>query len=370
MRWIMELFDFKKYNYDYSKRDGNLINESKCEPKSKKNFPFFYEDGKRIIFKPLSRTKPLTTPLFSYSEVVWSTLFHHFFDEKIPIYHLAECKGIGVEMPSKYNRGVTVESVCSETEYIMSLYEYFLLHPEKLVDKEIKDYTNYCMMYYDYDFFFETEFIKNNSQYGRKMAEAILYSLLRADQNFHYENISFLTEGEQVKDMVVPIDHEFSTMFLYPDNELAHIKYFGSFLNSLLDEYYGSTIRKLILKGQPEDVVRASTSTNYRNIKKIVTLYPDLVEEFITKIQNMLEYLVNNPIHFIDDDYMMPFNSDSYKIGYQRYKNNNEIEAQKLESEINLVEMDIEDMGSEITGEIITAADSLKSTLEKTLTMI
>lgn len=366
----MELFDFKKYSYDYSKRDGNLINEAKCEPKSKKNFPYFYEYGKRIIFKPLSKTKPLTTPMFGYSEVVWSTLLHHFFDKRIPIYRLAECKGIEEEMPSKYNIGVAVESVCSESEYIMSIYEYFMLHPEKLVDKEIKDYTNYCLMYYDYTFFYETEFIKNNPEYGRKMAEAILYSLLRADQNFHYENISFLTENGKIKDMVVPIDHEFSTMFLYPDDGLRHDIYFGGFIRSLLDEYYGENMTKIILKDQPEEVRRKHMSSNYINIKKIVSLYPDLAADFIKSIQKMLEYLVENPIHFIDDGYMIPFNSESYKIGYERYKNHNERVAKKLESEIKFVEMNPEDIGGNINREIITSSDFLKSTLEKTLTML
>lgn len=367
----MELFDFKKYSYDYSKRAGNLINESKSEPISKKDFPYFYEDGKKIIFKPLSKTKPLTTPMFGYSEVVWSTIFHHFFDEKIPIYHLAECTGIEEAMPSKYNTGVIVESVCSDSEYIMSLYEYFLLHPEAIVAENINDdYVNYCLKCYDYTFFYETEFIKNNPEYGRKMAEAILYSLLRADQNFHYENISFLTENGIIKDLVVPIDHEFSTMFLYPDNPLEHTNYFGGFLRSLLDEYYGSYIRKALLKGSSEEEKRKMASTNYCNIKRIVSLYPDIIEDFIKNIQNMLDYLEDNSIHFIDDDYMIPFNSESYRIGRERYKSHSESDAKRLEGEIKMIEMNPEDMGIQITQEIITSSKLLKSTLEKTLTMV
>ena len=62
--------DFSVKDYDYNLRDGNLDSEAKGVVKSKKNFPYFIEDGKKVIFKPLSRTKPFSTPYFAYSEVV------------------------------------------------------------------------------------------------------------------------------------------------------------------------------------------------------------------------------------------------------------------------------------------------------------
>lgn len=67
--------DYRVHQYDYNKRDGNLDAEAKGEVKSKKYFPYFYEKDKKIIFKPLSKTKPFSTPYFAYSEVVWSYIF-------------------------------------------------------------------------------------------------------------------------------------------------------------------------------------------------------------------------------------------------------------------------------------------------------
>ena len=67
-------FNWQVNNYDYRNRSGNLTSEAQGKVKSKKYFPTFSVDGKEIVFKPLSKTKPFTTPYFAYSEVFWSTI--------------------------------------------------------------------------------------------------------------------------------------------------------------------------------------------------------------------------------------------------------------------------------------------------------
>ena len=146
--------DYHVYKYDYNLRDGCLDAEAKGEVKSKKYFPYFYENGKKIIFKPLSKTKPLSTPYFAYSELIWSHLLHTFFDSSIPLYHLATCEGYEEDIPKYHNYGTIVESVIDKSEKLVNIYEYFMQYPAAAVTPKIETYINYCLVYYDYTFFF------------------------------------------------------------------------------------------------------------------------------------------------------------------------------------------------------------------------
>lgn len=55
--------------YKYSARSGNLKAEAVGVVKGEKHFPVFEGD---VVFKPLTKSKPLSTPLFAYAEVFWS----------------------------------------------------------------------------------------------------------------------------------------------------------------------------------------------------------------------------------------------------------------------------------------------------------
>lgn len=52
--------------YKYSARSGNLKAEAVGVVKGEKHFPVFEGD---VVFKPLTKSKPLSTPLFAYAEV-------------------------------------------------------------------------------------------------------------------------------------------------------------------------------------------------------------------------------------------------------------------------------------------------------------
>lgn len=205
---------FNVINIDENDRIGNLKAEAHSVVKSTKYFPIYNIGGKKMIFKPLSKTKPLTTPLFSYSEVYWSYIINKYFDPTAPRYYLANSNTVEKEQPKYYSQGVLIESLTPNDEKLINLYDYFMENPESSFD--IKDYENYCMMNYDYTKILESNFIKNNKEIGAGLAYQILLSMLRQDQNFHYENVNFILDGDTLS-LAPPIDFEFSTPFLYPD---------------------------------------------------------------------------------------------------------------------------------------------------------
>ena len=62
--------------YNYAERTGNLKAEAVGVVSGEKHFPVF--EG-RMVFKPLTKSKPLSTPLFAYAEVFWSWVIDAYF---------------------------------------------------------------------------------------------------------------------------------------------------------------------------------------------------------------------------------------------------------------------------------------------------
>lgn len=365
--------DYNVYTYDYNLRDGSLDVEAKGKVKSKKYFPFFYEDGKKMIFKPLSKTKPLLTPYFAYSELIWSHLLNAFFDKNIPVYHLAKCNGYEENEPKYHTYGIIVESINQDHERLVNLYEYFMKYFDEHVTNEIKEYINYCLVYYDYTFFFQSELFKNNKDIAAEVSRQILYSILRGDQNFHYENISFIYEGNTLKRVAPPIDHEFSSMFLYLDDEISHLNIQGKQIRELLNDQgknMKQTIRIFIESLDEETKQKFLSSKSMRNIDTIVSVCPEIVESFLSSLNGMINYLISNPIFLENHDYLEPFSSSQYEVGIARYKDNNEVLAKELESNLELSNIGVEEVNHYLNQEIIDNADLLKKTLENKLSML
>lgn len=355
--------DFNVYNYDYDKRAGNLKAEAKGVVKSQKYFPYFYEDGKKIIYKPLSKTKPLSTPYFAFSEVVWSNLINRFFDKDTPIYRLAKCTGYEKEVPKYHSYGTAVESVVKENENLVNIYEYFEKNPDPSVN--ISNYINYCLTYYDYTFFFESLLFKNNPKIAKEVSKQILYSILRADQNYHYENVSFVYEGNCLKKVSAPIDHEFSTMFMFLYDETSHIKLFGKYMNEFIEEtdINISPQNKMLYNLFGSNLNLKFKSEIIKNIETIVKLYPGVVEEFIISLNNMVNHLNEEPITLEDHGYIEPFNSDEYEVGILRYKENKIEEADQKIRKINKKEVMPTEVNKYINTEIVNSSKLLMKTL-------
>lgn len=349
-------FNWKVYEYDYRKRTRNLTSEAQGVVKSSKHFPVFQEEGQDYVFKPLSKTKPFSTPYFAYSEVYWSTIINRYFDEKTPIYRLAICKNI--EDEKKYHHGTIVKSLEEENKKLVNLYEWFRDFPDSHID--IKEYINYCEMYYDYRMFFDTQIMKDDPELAKKLATQILLSILRLDQNYHYENVLFYEQGGKLVDIASPIDHEFSTMFLYPDDKQRNQRRLKSAIRSIKITPY-----------HPEDIFRPLKYEAFgklaKNIDKIVEQYPETATEFLEKLKVFINDLKQEPIILENHGYLVPFNSNNYQIGHALYKENNPIQARRLQETIPQHTPNLEEMSNEVYKETLLSSKTLETKLEKSL---
>ena len=80
---------YKVRHYRYKDRIGNLKAEAVGVVSGEKHFPIFPGN---MIFKPLTKSKPFSTPLYAYAEVFWSTVINKYF-MPAPQYELATCEG-------------------------------------------------------------------------------------------------------------------------------------------------------------------------------------------------------------------------------------------------------------------------------------
>lgn len=315
-------YDVKHVDYRNRLRNLDVVAQSKV--KSNKFFPVFLVDGREKVFKPLSKTKPLSTPYFAYSEVVWSTIIHDFFDKSTPIYELAIIDNIEDEFENKYHHGVLVDNLERKGEKLVSLYEYFKINPD--VAFPYKDYINFCCKFYDFQWLYQTNLSQINPNLVEKLSYQILLSILKCDQNYHYENPLLKFVNGKVVDVAPMIDHEFSSMFLYIDNELLNAMHFGKAINSLL-----------LPKEDKNDIFAPlkyeAFAINSQNLDAILEHYPTMSREFLNNLEVFLQHIKAHPIIMEDKGYMVPFNSDNYKIGEQLYKKHNKEEAERIRKE-------------------------------------
>ena len=338
---------------DYNNRLRNLDVTAQSKVKSDKFFPVFDIDGKEKIFKPLSKTKPLTTPYFAYSEVVWSTIIHSFFDPSTPIYELAIIENIKEYFPNKYHHGVLVDNIIQGNEKLVNLYEYFRDNPDPAID--IIDYENYCLKFYDYKGFFDTNFMIENENIAEKFAYQILLSILKCDQNYHYENPLFGSVEGKIVNVKPMIDHEFSTMFLFVDDLLQNEKYFGSALTSLI-------LTDEIVK---EDIFAPykyeAFGTISKNLDVILNRYPSICYKFLENLKKFVEHIKRDPIVLQDYGYLVPFNSMNYEVGYQLYKKNNIEKSEEIKKELENQQFspNIEKVSTLVNEEILASSTNL-----------
>lgn len=349
-------FDVEYYNY--SNRYRNLDVEAKGVTKSQKYFPVFLNNGKEEIFKPLSKTKPLLTPFFAYSEVFWSNVINKYFDSDTPIYRLAVCEGYSDIVPKYNNHGTIVPSLLSDDETLVNLLEYFKENKDEEVD--IDNYVNFCMKTYDYTQIFNSKIIKENSDLGEQLALQVLLSILKADQNYHYENVGFIFKNGKPIRLASSIDHEFSTMFLYCDCLEANKAVFKEYKRNLLMEPDDSidTITFMLFK---------EISCVMKNLELIVDRYENVVISFLKSLELFIYDLQHNPISLKNDCYLYPFNTDNYKAGMAKYKNNDEESASFILSDLKQYMVDINDVSDLVNEEVLEIAKMLQNNLLKRL---
>ena len=312
---------FKVNNYDIKNKKRNLEAKASGVVSGTKYFPVFDENGKEYIFKPLSKTKPYSTPLFAYSEVYWSYLIKKYIDSNTPQYRLAICNGLSDEQPKYYDKGTIVENILNENEKLVNLLELYREYPDASVD--IDNYVNYCEVQYNYENILKSTFFTIRKDLGECLAEQILCSILRRDDNYHYENVSLILKENKFDRVAPMIDMEFSELFMYPDYPKEHkiaisdydelsTTYFTYDINKSYEENYETFLRKT-KNGCIYDNHNLHHTGNVRkNINAIVKLYPDLVRNFIKKIELMREEVANQEIDF-NQEYLGEFSSNDYQ---------------------------------------------------------
>ena len=316
--------------YNYAERTGNLKAEAVGVVSGEKHFPVF-ED--RMVFKPLTKSKPLSTPLFACAEVFWSWVIDAYFIPA-PQYQLALCRGYEAECGKYYDYGTVSPMIYEEGEHLLNLLEFFRTYPDEKV--QIDDYLNYCQMFYDYTEILEADYFQKNRENAEDLVMQILISVLKGDQNYHYENIAFVCDASgQILRLAPMIDHEFSTYFMFPDNIQRHTYW----LDELKRSIEGKPVQPDEYKDFPNEkerrLMEKSAVCLHRNLCYVKEHYPEVTAAFLGKLRRLKKDLQQEKESFFMQkakDYPDYANSDAYLIGKARYKDHDEEKAAAYEA--------------------------------------
>ena len=357
--------NYETVHFNYADRIGNLTAEAVGVVKGEKHFPVY--SGNRI-FKPLSKSKPFSTPLFAYAEVFWSNVINEYF-VSAPLYQLAFCHGYEEETQKYYDYGTVVPRIYNEDEQLLNLLEFFRKYPDKKVD--IDQYENYCMMFYDYTDILEASYFQNHEDMAEQLAMQVLISVLKGDQNYHYENVAFLCDKKgEIISLAPMIDHEFSTYFMFPDDVSRHVYWLMELSKSIrgwevqpgeYDNFKNPEERKLMEK---------SATCIHKNLCYIKEHYPQVTEEFLNKAEKLKTALTETPKDFLiqgSTEYPDHADSNAWWIGKARYKDKDEEKARTYESELRGKEkkIDFRDVSISAINEIRSILSQMEEVLGK-----
>jgi hypothetical protein len=325
-----ELIDMvMKYVYD--NRIGNLTAEAVGVVKGEKHFPVFEND---MIFKPLTKSKPMSTPLFAYAEVFWSHVIDEYF-MPAPRYQLAWCRGYE-DVEEKYlDYGTVVPYIYNPAkgEHLMNLLEFFRKHPDNHVD--IDHYVNYCQMFYDYTDIFQAKYFQEHHDIASQLAMNMLVAILKGDQNYHYENVAFICDSsDNIYGLAPMIDHEFSTYYMFPDNPHENIRWFNELQRSISGEPVKDGEYDFVTNPTERKLMERSAVALYNNLLYVREHFPDVTQDFLNKLSRFEADLKNHSDEILlqkELDYPDTANSNAWLIGKARYKDMNEALAREYE---------------------------------------
>jgi hypothetical protein len=299
--------------------------------KGEKHFPIF--EG-NMIFKPLTKSKPLCTPLFAYVEVFWSRVIDKYF-MPAPRYQLAWCRGYEAVVEKYYDYGTVVPCIYhpDKGEHLKNLLEFFREYPDKKVN--IDDYVNYCQMFYDYTDIFEATFFQENHDIAAQLALYVLVAILKGDQNYHYENVAFLCDSSgNIKGLAPMIDHEFSAYFMFPDNLRENVRWFGELQRSISGEPVGAEEYQFMPNTVERKLMEKSAVALHKNLGYIKEHFSEVTLDFLNRLSKFEDDLKNHTDELLlekEEDYPDTANSNAWLIGKARYKDKNEIAALEYE---------------------------------------
>lgn len=338
--------DFTVEDHIYANRTGNLRAEAVGVVKGEKHFPVFEENR---VFKPLTKSKPFSTPLFAYAEVFWSGVINGFFVQA-PVYHLAFCRGYEKESGKYYDYGTVSPLICHKGQHLLNLLEFFRKYPDDRVD--IDQYVNYCQMFYDYRDIFESGYFREHRETAEELAMQVLISVLKGDQNYHYENIAFVCDDSgEILGMAPVIDHEFSTYFMFPDKFSRHIYWFDELERSIQGRPVQSGEYDYITNETERHLMEKSAVCLHGNLLYIREYYPEVTDKFLKKLEQFETALQENREQFYlekNPEYPYYANSMGFMVGKARYKDHDEQKAEEYETQYG-------GKGKEINFEIINS---------------
>lgn len=364
---------FKVCEVNYEDRTGNLKSEASGVVSSTKFFPTYGN----LIYKPLSKTKPLSTPLFSYAEVYWSYLINKYIDRETPRYSLARCYNIDEYQPKYYDKGTLVPNILGDGEYLVNILELFRMMPDKKVD--IETYINYCEMIYDFETILDSDFFLVHEDLAEKLAEQVLTSILRRDDNYHYENASLIFKDGKVVRVAPIIDMEFSQFFMYPDDSVTHEAKFSSYDEGMLpiftydesksyEENEQIFIDKIENGSVHDNFNRSQTYILMRNIRYITKRFPRMVKSFINRLIFIRREVENFNISF-DDEFLGTFSSNDWEPTRMIFKDGKSeddiaVKSARERAERHKIKLDYDNFNNTLRREVIYSIDHFIEVLE------
>ncbi len=259
---------------------------------------------------------------------------------------------------TKYCHGTIVNSLIKPNCKLINLYELFMDYPDSNVD--ITNYINYCEKFYDYTMIFNSKLMRENNELAQALAFQILISILKLDQNYHYENILFYDDNTTFT-LAPMIDHEFSSMFLYLDRLDLHQDHFEKGISSLIPNIDSDNIFN---KYQYQ-----AFATLYNNLDLIVSRYPNTAYQFLVKLKHFISDWQSESFMLRDNNYIQPFNSFNFIIYQAQFKHKNIELANKLDNNLVLYNPKIDDISKLIYEEVISISNNLFQEIEKRLVM-
>ena len=149
---------------------------------------------------------------------------------------------------------------------------------------------------------------------NQKLCYQILLSILKADQNYHYENPLFYEKNNEIIDIAPMIDHEFSTFFMHLDSMFYH-KYY------LLNKTYYSLEEHQKANLFLDELFKKSNELAI-NLDLIIKKYPKLTKDFLERLNCFITDLKKYKIILEDNNFIEPFNSFNFEIGRALFKEN------------------------------------------------
>ncbi len=189
----------------------------------------------------------------------------------------------------------------------------------------------------------------------------VLLSILKGDQNYHYENVAFLcrrtekrseacgstethkevktvadvSEKDEILGLAPMIDHEFSTYYMFPDHFAQHKYVFDELQRSISGAPVTPEEYAFVTDETERKLMEASAVALHHNLVYIKTHYPEVTRTFLEKLTQFETDLTEHRDWFElqkNEEYPDMANSFAFRIGMARYKEKDEEKAALYEA--------------------------------------